>query len=240
MKYMGSKNRIANDILPLMLKDRKEGQYWVEPFVGGANMIDKVTGNRIGSDLNKYLIACLQSIADGRIPNAKWSESLYNDIKNNKDKYIASITGYAGFALSYGGKWFGGWRRDKIGKRNYVLEAHKNAVKQQPKLKGIEFASCSYDELSIPSNSIIYCDPPYQSTTKYKDDFDHNKFWAWCEQKVKDGHTVFVSEYNAPDNWKCIWEKEIVSSLTQDTGSKKAIERLFTLGKTNEKDGIRC
>jgi DNA adenine methylase len=233
MKYMGSKNRIAKDILPLMLKDRKKGQYWVEPFVGGANMIDKVTGKRLGSDVNKYLIACLESIASGWIPDDKWSESLYNDIKNNKDEYIASMTGYAGFALSYGGKWFGGWCRDSAGKRNYVLEAHKNAVKQQPKLKGIEFASCSYDELDIPSNSIIYCDPPYQATTKYKDDFDHDKFWAWCEQKVKDGHTVFVSEYNAPGNWKCIWEKEIVSSLTQDTGSKKAVERLFTLENTN-------
>jgi len=123
---MGSKNRIAKDILPLMLKDRKKGQYWVEPFVGGANMIDKVTGKRLGSDVNKYLIACLESIASGWIPDDKWSESLYNDIKNNKDEYIASMTGYAGFALSYGGKWFGGWCRDSAGKRNYVLEAHKN------------------------------------------------------------------------------------------------------------------
>ena len=36
MKYMGSKNRIAKYILPIMLKDRKPNQYWVEPFVGGA------------------------------------------------------------------------------------------------------------------------------------------------------------------------------------------------------------
>ena len=38
MKYMGSKNRIAKYILPIILKDRKEGQWYVEPFVGGANM----------------------------------------------------------------------------------------------------------------------------------------------------------------------------------------------------------
>ena len=57
MKYMGSKNRIAKHILPIILKDRKENQYYVEPFVGGANMIDKVGGLRIGSDVNKYLIA---------------------------------------------------------------------------------------------------------------------------------------------------------------------------------------
>jgi len=55
MKYMGSKNRIAKYILPLMLKYRKPNQTWVEPFVGGANMIDKVDGKRIGADLNHYL-----------------------------------------------------------------------------------------------------------------------------------------------------------------------------------------
>ena len=47
MKYMGSKARIAKYILPIILKDRKEGQCYVEPFVGGANMIDKVDGQRI-------------------------------------------------------------------------------------------------------------------------------------------------------------------------------------------------
>ena len=44
MKYMGSKNRVAKEILPIMLKERGQ-RTWVEPFVGGANMIDKVDGN---------------------------------------------------------------------------------------------------------------------------------------------------------------------------------------------------
>ena len=57
MKYMGSKNRFAKELLPIILKDRKQNQYYVEPFVGCANMIDKVSGNRIGADANKYLIA---------------------------------------------------------------------------------------------------------------------------------------------------------------------------------------
>ena len=101
-------------------------------------------------------------------------------------------------------------------------------VKESPKFISFRLF-CDSLEIEIPSNSIIYCDPPYASTTKYKDDFDHDKFWIWCEQKVKEGHSVYVSEYNAPNNWNCIWEKEITSSLTQDTGSKKATEKLFTL-----------
>lgn len=61
MKYMGSKSRIAKDIVPIIQNyidntDTAE-TYW-EPFVGGANIIDKIKCQyRIGSDLNKYLIA---------------------------------------------------------------------------------------------------------------------------------------------------------------------------------------
>ena len=57
MKFMGSKNRIAKDILPIVLENRQPDQWYVEPFVGGANSIDKVDGKRIGSDLNKYIIS---------------------------------------------------------------------------------------------------------------------------------------------------------------------------------------
>jgi len=42
MKYMGSKNRIANEILPIILKDRIENQYYIEPFCGGLGTFDKV------------------------------------------------------------------------------------------------------------------------------------------------------------------------------------------------------
>ena len=61
---MGSKRRIAKDILAIMLRDRQEWQYYVEPFVGGANCIDKVDGIRIGSDNNHYLIALLKKLQE--------------------------------------------------------------------------------------------------------------------------------------------------------------------------------
>ena len=36
-----------------------------------------------------------------------------------------------------------------------------------------------------------------------------------------------MSEYNAPEDFECVWHKEITSSLTKDTGSKMGIEKLF-------------
>ena len=68
MKYLGSKRRISKHILPIILKDRKENQVYVEPFVGGCNMIDKVDGIRIGNDINKYLIMFWKAIQNGFIP----------------------------------------------------------------------------------------------------------------------------------------------------------------------------
>jgi DNA adenine methylase len=235
MKYMGSKNRIANEIIPIMLKYRTNNNTWVEPFVGGGNMIDKIDGDRIGSDINPYVISALISIRDNisDLPknNTEFTEADYKLLRKNDDyKY----KGYAGFAFSYGGKWLGGWSRtDKsnVKQRDYVNESYRNALNQSIKLQNVKLIICSYLDLIIPNNSIIYCDPPYEGTTKYKNKFDHIQFWEWCRQKSKEGHTVFVSEYNASDDFECIWQKEIVSSLTQDTGSKKAIEKLFIYKK---------
>ena len=231
---MGSKNRIAKEILPIMLNEREE-RVWVEPFVGGANMIDKVQGQRIGADINPYLIDALIAIRDSvdDLPknNHDFTESDYKQLRKNDDyKY----KGYAGFAFSYGGKWLGGWSRtDKtsIKQRDYVAESYRNAVNQSPLLQGIDLITKNYLDLEIPENSLIYCDPPYEGVTKYKDDFNHSEFWQWCRNMASKGHIVFVSEYKAPDDFECVWEKEIVSSLTQDTGSKKAVEKLFKIKK---------
>ena len=154
---MGSKNRIAKHILPIILKDRKENQYYVEPFVGGANMIDKVQGKRIGADINPYLIDALIAIRDCVVDlpknNKEFTEDDYKQLRKSDDyKY----KGYAGFAFSYSGKWLGGWRRDGLNKRDYVNESYKNAINQSPLLQGVRLVNESYLYLQIPENSLIW------------------------------------------------------------------------------------
>lgn len=231
MKYMGSKNRIAKHILPIILKDRKEGQCYVEPFVGGANLIDKVNGRRIGADFNEHLISALMLIRDEAesIPTLI-TEDDYATAKENKS---SGLDGFIGFAMSFGGKWFGGYRRDVKGTKGCVdnmktqtRRSRDSAIKQGKLIKGVELVSCSYDELEVPPKSIVYCDPPYEATTKYRDDFNHADFWQWCREKCKEGHQVFVSEYNAPDDFVCVWQKEIQSGLNTNS-TKKGVEKLF-------------
>ena len=226
MKYMGSKRRIAKEILPIILEGRTANQWYVEPFCGGCNSLDKVTGRRIGSDINKYLIALLQEMQKNNFELPFIGEKEYKEIQNNKDDYPDYILGYAGFQLSFGAKWFGGYRRDKAGVRDYENEAQQNLKAQQNLIKDVNFYCCNYWELDIPEHSIIYCDPPYEGTTKYKDAFDHPKFWKWCEQKAMEGHKVFVSEYHAPLGWKSVWEKKVTTMLDV-TKYKEDTEHLF-------------
>ena len=230
MKYMGSKARIAKHILPIILKDRVDGQWYVEPFVGGGNIIDKVKGNRLGSDINKPLIACLQGLASGWLPQKEVSEGFFNKVKKDNSIVDQKTLGYIGTQLTYGAMWFSAYRRDNEGLRNYADEAFRHVEKQAKKIKGIIFKAETYSELIIPDKSIVYCDPPYQGTASYKgvEEFNHGIFFDWCREMTKKGHQVFISEYNAPDDFNCIWQQELNVSIARNGKQKKATEKLFT------------
>lgn len=137
------------------------------------------------------------------------------------------LKGYASFAYSYGGKFFGGWCRDSQGNRDYVAESYRSALIQSVGLQGVLLQCQPYQRLQREERSLIYCDPPYAKATRYQQEIDHVVFWEWCRKRTKEGHIVFISEYQAPEDFECIWEREVVSSLTKNTGSKRAKEKLF-------------
>lgn len=231
MKYMGSKARIAKHILPIILKDRKLNQYYIEPFVGGANVIDKVDGLRIGADANKYLIKALKLIRDEplRIPknNNEYTEEMFEKAKLGQLE--DSVDCFAMFQYSFGSMFKGSWAKNKRN-TDYVKECVKNVLIQSQNIQDVEFIHSCYQDLEIPNNSIIYCDPPYENTAQYKgaNTFNHLEFWQWCRDMSSKGHKVFVSEYNAPNDFKCIWEKEILSTAGK-SNIKKATEKLFSI-----------
>lgn len=227
---MGSKNRHAKELLPIILKHRKEGQWYVEPFVGGANMIDKVKGKRIGNDCHPALIFLLSGISSGTFtPPDNVSEDQYNSAKILPDSN--PLKGFIGFCCSFGGKYFGGYARGKAGdssSRNYCDESKRNLLKQAPSLKGVIFTNKSYLDITFNQTCVIYNDPPYAGTTKYSNEFDHDKFWDWCRNLALEGHQVYTSEYNAPDDFVCIWEKPTKANFSlQNDVEKSRTEKLF-------------
>ena len=233
MKYIGSKRKFAKEILSIILHRRKPNQWYVEPFVGGFNVIGNVKGNRIANDVDYYLIELFKAIQGGWIPPDNISEHEYNEIKNNKDKYPSYLVGFVGFGCSFGSKWFDTYARsfNSNGKsRNYAGEVKRDLLKQARNIQNVIIHNRNYWEIDIPPNSIIYCDQPYADVLGYNiGNFDHNLFWDWCRKKIKEGHSVFVSEYKAPDDFISIWQKEtkILIYSKRGTNYKKAIEKLF-------------
>jgi len=164
MKYMGSKSRIGRHILPLILPHITSTNNYVEPFCGGMNMMQYVPENlnRYANDSNKYVAAMWKELINGWIPPKEISKELYNSCKNLN--HSQHVIGYVGINASYSGKWFGGYAgktKTKVGTvRDYQLEAFKNVVNQIKLLHNVKVCSKSYDELTIPEKSVIYCDPP--------------------------------------------------------------------------------
>lgn len=232
MKYMGSKNRIAKHILPIMLAEAEKHNIttWVEPFVGGGNMIDKVpeTFRRVGTDLNPHTIAAMLAIRDfvERLPSDVSRED-YNKLKGTTPHPINS---WIRFECSFGSKLDNGWASNSQG-RNYAEKGKNLALKQSPNIQSVEFLCCSYLDLTENiTNSLIYCDPPYQGATGYKTgQFNHEEFFDWCRLMKSKGNVVFVSEYNAPEDFEVVWQGEIKTnfSSTRKAATHNAVEKLF-------------
>ena len=70
----------------------------------------------------------------------------------------------------------------------------------------ITATSTSYDDYEFRDGDVVYCDPPYQgANATYNNGFDNDKFWEWVRTRY---YPVYVSEYNAPDDFVSIWSKK--------------------------------
>lgn len=239
---MGSKSRIVNDILPIIhqrIKDYNIKTY-IEPFCGGCSVIDKVVcDKKIASDNQKYLIALFQNLDKIHTLPELVTKEHYSEVRDcyNKGKtyfpdwYIGAI----GFLASYSGRFFdGGFNGqgflDGRSKRNYYDEAKRNLLKQLPRLKDIQFQYGDYEELySDMKDCLLYCDIPYQNVKQYNTshNFDYNRFWNWAE-KMSEKNIVLVSEYQAPENWDCIWQKNLLKTMNHGN-NVRSVEKLFEI-----------
>lgn len=238
MQYMGSKNRISKELVPIIQSYiTKDTKGYLEPFVGGANMIDKIQHhNKVGCDIHKELIKLLQYSQINELPETI-SEEEYNRVKNNKTKYEDWYVGLVGFCASFGARYFGGFAR-RYNKDGSIFDVPKqaiNSLRKQSKskaFKDIEFINCNF--LDLPKDKIkgyvVYCDIPYKGTTKYKiESFPYEEFYQWVRDMSID-NIVLISEYSMPSDFKCIWEKEIgitLGSGINKHSKNKRIEKLF-------------
>lgn len=190
---------------------------YYEPFVGGANMIDKIKcENRIGNDIHKELIAMWNELQKGWIPPNHITEEEYISVRDNKEKYPDYYVGFVGYHATFGSKYFAGYARsfkaDGITHRDQSNEAYRNTMKQVPNIMDVLFTQGDYKEYRI-KNAVIYCDPPYQGTTKYETKFylhdylklGHKKLWWYIEQN---DYNLYYVENEMYTEYRKIGEKE--------------------------------
>lgn len=251
---MGSKRRIAKELIDVILNDVGDNHNgtWIEPFVGGCNMIDKVpdTFERIGCDVNKYLIALFKELQKGWEPPKVCTEETYKEmiteyraIRDSKDlpfgerKFTDFELGFYGFCCSFGGRFMEGYAREKgSNETTFAIRGYNNLTKQLPNIQTVDFGCINYLDLGLNDlshkHTIIYCDPPYKDTQGYKAELNHNEFYDWCIDLYNKGFkNIYISEYEMPeDKFECIWEKDLGRTGISNTEHKSMTrkqEKLF-------------
>lgn len=160
-----------------------------------------------------------QALRGGWIPPESVTETEYKALSFAKP---SPARGFAGFACSYGGKWFGGYAR---GSGDYAAQGSRGLIKDSEHLKNVSYLCSDFSKVEVNAGDIVYADPPYSGTTKYSATFSSLKFWFTVRKWRELGATVYISEYRAPDDATCIWE----SSTHGFMKGKQVIEKLFTL-----------
>ena len=162
-----------------------------------------------------------QALQTGWEPPEHVSEEEYAALKNAPP---SALRGFVGFATSFAGKWFGGYARG--GNPNYARSGRISNLKLAKKTQGTVFLCADYRILR-PSGALIYCDPPYEKTTKYAFAIDHLEFWdvirCWSSQ-----NTVVVSSYAAPPDFDVVWSINTKTQLREASGAvSPRVEKVF-------------
>ena len=228
MKYLGGKSKIARHVVDVIERYRAPAQPVWEPFCGGLNVTRELARRGIGviaTDASWPLIALVQAVRDGWQPPATMTESEWRDARTLPASN--PLHGFAGFT-SWGGKFFGGYPRERGGRRLFFEEQRRVLLRDAPAPAHVQCV----DFLSVepwPLDALIYCDPPYAGRTGYAAcaPFDHDRFVERVGQWAALGVTVLVSEYAFPLG-ECVWEFERAAGLRGR--ESRHVERLYKIG----------
>lgn len=234
MSYLGAKCKGASHILDVLNDEMFDGMDYVEPFCGYMHILRRVENKRSyrASDCNPLLIALMKGVQNKR-PIPKITQAEYQKLKTQRQ--ITLRRAVAAFTYSYCGKQWGGYvdKYERDGKKKsyaderkrYYKELQQNDAFMSATIRNIDYRKINYKK------KLIYCDPPYCNTTAYKqgededNEFDSKEFWEYMRKWSKD-NIVFISEYKAPKDFKCISSANKQSSVAID-GRTTRREKLF-------------
>lgn len=252
MRYIGGKGTIGREI-SLTMRDAippsidPKHMTYLEPFCGALGVFQHMStyGYKkcIGSDLQPDLIRLWNALKTGsfRIPTKSISKQQYNAVCSSPRPSARRAA--IGYGLGFRGRFCKGFdhRPSAIRALTKNLKAKALLLESNPR---VHFLNKDY-KLWKPTKALVYCDPPYRikyrSREYFRDApaFDHKEFWDIMRKWSKKNY-VFVSELEAPKDFKCIWSKKVPTHLGgSENKTKYRRERLFVLRKSPA-DGDRA
>jgi DNA adenine methylase len=234
--YGGGKAKLGKEITEV-IQEIEENENWdgdfFEPFCGllgvGIHII-KNNKNRnrkvIACDANKDIIMMWKALQRGWIPPISCTKKKYNELKHST-KHSAE-RGFIGVACAYSGIFFAGYRPTS-NSQNFFKNTRTGLLNMVPYLTTgkIKFLpATSYSNFN-PKGLTIYCDPPYKNNNlggEYFSNFNNDKFWSIMKKWSKN-NLVIISEYTAPKDFECVWDKNVASVYSGKR--KKNTEKLF-------------
>ena len=231
---MGGKAIGCKFIIDILNDPKYDGMDYLEPFVGYCNILRRVKNKKsyTASDYNPLLITLWNGVR-GDLEYPEIDRERYKQLKKTRNNDWE--TAIACFCHSYNGKIWGGYARQRIDVNGRICDTRRENINYYEKLKQNDvFMNCDISYKSYldyePNGMLIYCDPPYQNTTGYGVEFNHDKFWETMRRWSKN-NVVYISEYTAPDDFICVGQhvKRTTMNANKMKGTRDRVERLFQL-----------
>jgi DNA adenine methylase len=227
---MGSKNRGAEKIIELLNNPFFDNMDYIEPFIGYAHILRRIVNKNsyTASDNNLNLMNLYAFLKNTNEEYPEITKEEYHYLKQSNLECYKYRRAFAAFAYSFNGKEFGGYTGcDKNGKDWSIgPKKYYNKLRSNDTFKSASISLKNYSDY-IPNDKLIYCDPPYASTTKYgKSTFDSKLFWETM-RNWSVSNWVFVSEYNAPRDFMCIISYKKHCGMAHAGGSDFRTEKVF-------------
>jgi len=223
MQYLGGKYRIAKQLRTAMEPYiQAHGHLVWEPFCGGLNFSRMLTDCRgLLSDVHPALISLYLGYRAGWRPPLVVSRDVWGRAKELPDS--DPLKAFIGFGSSF----FGAYFRSYLGERTCMTpkgsplakphhinppRAAADSLRVLDYLSGFTFVRGDFTEPDpIPTECLIYCDPPYLGTIGYPGTptFDHQLFWGRCQEWAR-YTTVLVSEQVCPVPHDLVWSTSLI------------------------------
>lgn len=260
ISYMGSKDKIAADILSVLPR----GKRFVDLFGGGfamshAALLSGKYEQVFYNEINPLLPKLIKDTLAGKYANERrWISR--EDFSRLKD-----VDGYVRYIWSFGNRgdaYLFGKDKEPIKKlghdfvcfgkdipgvpniaetdmrvRRLYLQrfikkntGEKYELEQLERLQQLEINCGSYLDYKYREGDIVYCDPPYEDTAKYDNDGFNHK--QFYDWVASREYPVYFSSYEISDNrFNVIWQTEKQSLLNNSKETKKVVTEYLYCNK---------